>query len=309
MDPATESELSSFADVTVERDDADPTASTMAERLRGIDVVLSLNGHGARDVTPEALRDAGTVRLVCVAHPWGHFDDIEERTGIPVVEVSNAGTVAVAEWTVGAVLMGVRRLHAFDRALKAGSAWGEPRRSVGMLADTTVGIVGYGRTARYTARLLRCLGAAVVVATDSAAAEARAAGLEVVSLDELLSTADVVSLHQRVTDSTRGMLGRRKLARLKDECVLINGARAELYDEEGLVEELQSGRLSAYLDVYATEPLPLDHPFRTLDNVLITPHIAGNNAAMFRRCGRDAVTALREFAAGRLPRDRRYAFP
>ncbi|HEX8052731.1 MAG TPA: NAD(P)-dependent oxidoreductase [Thermoleophilaceae bacterium] len=311
MDSMTEAELASFADVVVEREDSPPGPDAMVARLRGCDAVLSLNGYGASDLTPDVLRAAGSVRMICVAHYWGgHFDAIEDETGIPVVEGSNAGTLAVAEWNVAAALMGVRRMHLFDRALKAGSPWGEPRRSAGLLAESTVGVVGLGRTGRYTARCFRALGARVIAHSASVPAEqAEAEGIALVPLDELLASADVVSLHHRVAGGTRGALGAREFGLLRDGCVFVNSARAELYDEAALVRELRTGRFSAYIDVFADEPLPRDHPFRSMDNVVLTPHVAGNNAPMFRRCGREAVATLREFAEGRTPDDRRYAYP
>ena len=104
------------------------------------------------------------------------------------------------------------------------------------------------------------------------------------------------------------MLGSREFALIKDGAVFVNSARAALYDEDALITELKNGRFSAYLDVFATEQLPLDHPFRTLDNVTITPHIAGDNAAMFARCGREAIITLKDFFDGKGLNDRQYVF-
>jgi phosphoglycerate dehydrogenase-like enzyme len=173
-----------------------------------------------------------------------------------------------------------------------------------------VGLVGLGRIGWYVAHYFREMGAEVV-AYDKYCTEEKAAeiGVRLVSLDELLKTADVVSLHLPVTDETRGMLGAKEFALIKDGAVFVNSARAALYDEEALVAELKKGRFTAYLDVFSREPLAMNHPFRSMGNVIITPHIAGSNATMFQMCGREAVETLRDYFAGKGLRDLQYAYP
>jgi phosphoglycerate dehydrogenase-like enzyme len=209
-----------------------------------------------------------------------------------------------------AALLGVRQHHVFDRRLKQGAAWAEPRQGVGMLGSSVVGLVGLGLIGRHLAQQLRAIGA-IVLAYDIGVSDeqARLLGIRLTTLDELLRIADVVSLHLPVTDRTRGMLGRREFALLHDGCLLINSARAELYDQDALVSELQTRRMSAVLDVFVHEPLPAGHVLRRLDNVVLTPHIAGDNLAMCRRCGREAIGTQRDVFAGRGLHDRRYAFP
>jgi phosphoglycerate dehydrogenase-like enzyme len=309
MDRANMSALLDFADVVCERDRDRPlSAGEVVARMAGCAAILSLNGEGAADVTAEVVRSVDTVRVVCIAQYWGagHFSDLTAKTGVPVIEGSNAGTVAVAEWIVGAALLGIRRLHVFDRALKSGSQWGE----AGMLAGSVAGMVGLGRIGRYTAQSLRALGVKVIAFSRSCRLEdAASIGVDLVSLDHLLRTADIVCLNHRVTDATKGLLGAREFAMIKPGAVLINAARAGLYDEAVLVEALRTGRFSACLDVFATEPLPARHPFRAMDNVFITPHIAGNNPAMFLRCARQSIATLRDYFEGRGMIDKKYAFP
>jgi phosphoglycerate dehydrogenase-like enzyme len=307
MDAANEALLASFADVVREPDAADPGR---LERLRGCTAILSLNGHGADDITPELLCAAEGVELVCIAHSWGHFEQLERESGVRVVEGSNAGTRAVAEWVLAAALIATRRLHRFDRALKQGSPWGEPRHSAGFLADKVVGVIGLGRTGRYVASAFRHLGVEVLAHTLSdATGLAAALDVRLVSLEELLRRADIVSLHHRPSDRTKNLLGAQELALMKDGGFLINSSHASLYDESALVAELERGRLAACIDVFEPEPLARDHPFRRLGNVLITPHIAANNAAMFLRCGREAIETLMVHATSGHAVDRRHAFP
>lgn len=309
MDEENEALLASFAEVVSEGDRATPLdADELIARMAGCRAILSLNGTGTGEITTEVLKAVGTVEVICISHWWEQLVGPAQEAGIQFTEGSNANTVAVAEWTVAAALMGIRRLHTFDRALKAGSPWAEPRRHAGMLCESTVGLVGLGRIGWYVAHYFTALGASVI-AHDKDRAKAAELGLPLVDLDELMATADVISLHLPVTADTTGLLGAREFSLIKDGAVLINSARAALYDEAALVAELGKNRFTAYLDVFSSEPLPLDHPFRGMDNVIITPHIAGDNAVMFRRCGREAIQTLQDYFDGKGLRDLQYFCP
>jgi phosphoglycerate dehydrogenase-like enzyme len=292
MDSRNEAALTEFATVIVERDQqSPPSLPVLRHRLSACSAILSLNGFGAGDITRELVNDLPALRVICIAHPWGQFGDLQR---VRVIEGSDAVTRAVTEWVVSAALMGVRQLHLFDGRLKRGSPWGEPRREVGMLSESTVGLIGLGRTGRRVARMFRAFGAIVIGYSRSCSAEL-AASLEItlVPLEELMRTADVISLHHQVAPDTRGIIGARELGWIKPGCVFINAARAALCDEGALVAELKTGRFTAYLDVFEVEPLPLAHPFRSMPNVVLTPHIAGNNSVMFRKCAREAIETLR----------------
>ena len=311
MDGANEAALAEFSDFVCDGTrSAAMDEDELIARMQGCTAILSLGGGGAHEITPRVLRAVGTVQAICIGHWCGQLVGAAAEVGIPLVEGSNANTVAVAEWTMAAALLSIRQLHTFDTRLKSGSPWAEPRRSVGLLRETSVGLVGLGRIGKYVARMFRMLGVDVM-ACDALATPADAAGLDIRlgTLDEVLATSDLISLHLPVLPSTRGLIDARALARMRDGAVFINSARAALCDEDALTRELQSGRISAVLDVFAVEPLPLDHPLRRLDNVIITPHLAGDNDVMFRRCSREAIATLRNFFAGRGLHDRRFAFP
>jgi len=309
MNDENEAHLRSFAEAVSEGDrDTALSADQLAERLTGCRAILSLNGIGAEEITADVLEAVGSIEVICIAHWWAQLVDAAREAGIRVTEGSNANTIAVAEWTIAAALMGIRKLPAFDQALKDGSPWAEPRRQVGLLCESTVGLVGLGRIGWYTAQCFRALGARVI-AHDKVATKADELGLPLVALEELLQTADVVSLHLPVTEETTGMLGSREFSLIKDGAIFINSARAALYDEAALVAELSKNRFTAYLDVFATEPLPLDHPFRTMANVTLTPHIAGDNAAMFLRCAREAIQTLKDYFDGKGLRSLQYRYP
>jgi len=150
-----------------------------------------------------------------------------------------------------------------------------------------------------------------VIAFDKLMREEEAAGMGIrlCPLDELLATADVVSVHLPVLPSTRGMLGAEHFALIKDGAVFINSARSAVYDEKALIAELQKERFEAYVDVYDIEPIPAGHPFRSMPNVVITPHIAGTNAAMGKRCAREAIESIRDYFDGKGATDKKFMFP
>jgi len=309
MNKDNEDLLASFAEV-VSDGPVETSISTdeLVKRMTGCSAILSLGGGGSHEITGDVLKAVGTVKVICIAHWCEQLAGAAKEAGITVTEGSNANTVAVAEWTVTAALMGVRRLHIFNEALKNKSPWGEPRRSVGLLCESIVGLVGLGRIGSYCAHYFRMLGAKVIAYDKYWTEEqADALGVTLMPLDDVLKTADILSLHLPVTNETKGMLGAREFALIKDGAVFINSARAALYDEKALITELQKARFSAFLDVFAEEPVPLDHPFRLMDHVMINPHIAGDNRAMFLRCGREAIETLRDYFAGRGLRNLQYA--
>ena len=313
MDAESEAYLSSFADVVNERGRTEPyTEEELIERMRGAEAVLSLNGMGTGELTPRVFREVGTVKLIVISHYWEQFSEIADelaQLGIRVVEGSNANTAAVAEWVMTAALMGVRRLTDFDAKMKAGSPWCEPRRTVGMLRGQKVGLVGMGRIGRFVTHLMHAFGAEVSVYDKYISDEAlREMGVARKSLDEIFAQSDIVSLHLPVTPETTGMIGAAQFEKIRDGAVFINSARAELYDEEALIRELAKNRFTAFLDVYASEPLPQESPLRTFANVLITPHIAGDNRDMFKLCGRQAIDTLKAYFDGREIEDKKYAF-
>ena len=297
MDRANEELLASFSEPVNERDRETPlTQDELISRMNGCSAILSLNGTGAEEeITYETLKAVNTIKIISISHWWGQFSEVPAGSGIKVIEGSNANTVAVAEWVLACALSGVRKIETFNSRLKSGSEWGEPRSEAGMLAGSVAGIIGLGRIGSYVSKYFKAMGAEVIVFDKYCpASRAKELGVPLVPLEAALK-ADVVSLHLPVTDETKGMLGRQHFAMIKDGAVFINSARAALYDEAVLVEELKKKRFAAYLDVFENEPLPIAHPFRTMENVTITPHIAGDNKQMFLRCGREAILALKDY--------------
>jgi len=301
MNEENEARLREFADVTTPAGQEMPRSEEELIRgLEGVDAILSLNGIGADEITTDVLRSVGTVKVAAISH-WWHGSHCKakamwEDAGVEVLDASDGNNEAVAEWCLGVAIMGARQLLDFDRALKGGDLWAEPRREAGLISESVVGLVGLGRVGRIFARHLVGIGA-TVLAYDKyvSAAEGEALGVKMVPLEEALGAADIVSFHLPVTDETRGIIGAKELATIRDGAVVINSARTAVLDNEAFMAELQRGRFRAFLDVFHQEPLPLDDPIRSMDNVFITPHIAGDNGPMFIRCGRMAIDALREW--------------
>ena len=231
-----------------------------------------------------ALLDAGAL-LACVGRLGVGLDNIDVETcqarSISVYPATGANDLAVAEYVIAAAMSLLR--GAYDsRAAVAAGAW--PRQAlVGReLSGKTMGLVGYGAIARETARRAVALGMRVVAVDPFLAPDAPDWGdTGQLGIDDLLSEADVVSLHVPLTAGTRHMISAETLARMKPDAVLINAARGGIVDETALAEALHANRLGgAALDVFEVEPLTEERGgmFEGLTNLILTPHVAGVTA-------------------------------
>jgi len=170
------------------------------------------------------------------------------------------------------------------------------------LDGSTVGLVGYGAIGQRVARVMLAFGAHVLV-VDPAIDLAKAPdGVEVVELDDLLRRSDVVSLHARLTDQTRGMIGADQIALMPRGAVLVNTARGGLLDYNATVDALESGHLgAAAFDVFPSEPVPAGSRLLTAPNVVMTPHLAGATRQTAHRAGSIAAEAVAAYLAGKDP--------
>jgi glyoxylate reductase len=258
------------------------------EPLSGVDVLL----EAVVAVGPEELDLLPDLRLVAnygVGYDRVDVDACRAR-GIAVTNTPGVLDAAVADLTLALILACRRHLVDSDRFVRAGRwerGWARPELLGRDLAGSTLGLVGMGRIGTEVARRAEAFGMQVVH-------HRRSDGLP---LDELLRAADVVSLHVPLTPATDGLVSRERLALLHDGATLVNTARGAIVDEEALVDELVSGRISAGLDVFAGEP---HVPERLLDlpNVVLTPHIASatveTRAAMTRVLVDNVLAFLRD---------------
>lgn len=296
------SALSALGPVRVPPDGADlADPAVLADLLAGADVVVT--GWGCAPLTARVLDAAPRLRLL--AHTGASVKPFVTpesfARGVRVTQAGDAMAYAVGEQALALTLALLHQVHRFDHALRTGADWSAaksapPRRE---LRGAVVGVVGASRTGRAYLRLVRALGARVLV-TDPylSAAEARELGATLVGLDDLLRSARVVSLHAPVLPATVGLLGARELALLPAGALLVNTARSALVDSDALLAALRAGRIDAALDVFDEEPLPVDHPLRRLPNVLLTPHEAAGTVESRRRAGQIVIDEIDRFGRG-----------
>jgi len=194
---------------------------------------------------------------------------------VPVANAAGFNARGVAEWVAGAAFALCRNLAWGDRAMRAGG-WPQAEmaaRNPRELHTQRVGIVGFGAIGARTARLFAALDCAVSYWTRRRRPEAAATYRE---LDDLVATSDILVIALPLTDETRGLLGPERLALLPEGALLINVARGGIAPDDAVLGALESGRLAgAALDVFDREPLPPDHPLRSREDVLLSPHAAG----------------------------------
>lgn len=231
--------------------------------------------YGSRRVI-EALPRLGALRVVQVNSAGVDWIAPSVPAGVELCSARGTRDAPVAEWVVGAILDSYKGLAGFRRQQER-ALW-EPRMPR-ELAGSKVLIVGYGSIGRAVEDRLRPFG----VEVTGVASRRRGDAHGVDALDELLPDADVVILLLPATPETVGLIGRRRLARLKTGALLVNAGRGTAVDTDALCDELESGRLEAALDVTDPEPLPPESRLWGLPNVLVTPHIAGDSPAADRR--------------------------
>jgi phosphoglycerate dehydrogenase-like enzyme len=242
--------------------------------------------------------------LRLVAHTAGSIRQLlpEGLVG-SAVRVSSAAHViadAVAEFTLLQILCSLRGLHVLDRDVRVGAWPGAADRNRGqLLAARTIGIIGGGRTGRAIVNLLHPFGSRILLCDPTWTGDAaRRNSVELVDLDTLLTSCDVISLHAPLLPSTELMIGSSELAVMRDGALLVNSARAGLIDAPALLAELQQGRIRAALDVFPDEPLPADSEWCQWPGLLLSPHAAGHTVDSHLRQGAASVNEVLNFLRG-----------
>lgn len=279
--------------------DIDPTL--VAERFddaRALaDVEVLITSWGCPPLNEAVLSAAP--RLRAVLHAAGSVKSLVTPScwerGLLVSSAADANAVPVAEYTVASILLagkgvfGLRDRYRRNRSFTLA----EVQPDIGN-NGRRVGIVGASRIGRKVMALLRPYDLELSLYDPYT----RVDGVRQASLEELLATSDIVSLHAPATEETQHMIDRERLALMPDGAVLINTARGSLVDTDALVAELKTGRLSAVLDVTEPEPLPPGSPLFDLPNVFLTPHIAGSQGNELARMGSAVLDELERLATG-----------
>jgi D-3-phosphoglycerate dehydrogenase / 2-oxoglutarate reductase len=278
LDAATWQAL--LADLPVEASvPAERTPEAVTAAIRAADIVIG-DWTGALGLTAEQV--AAAPGLAFVQQPSVGVDSLDlpalTAAGVPVANAGDANAVSVAEWVIGASYAALRWLAWADAQTRAGE-WPQldiARRGGGELTGRRVGIVGMGRIGVETAKRYVALGADVAHWSRRERTPQEAGGARWLPLEDLLRHSQLLVVLVALTPETRGLLSAELLALLPAEAFVVNAARGGIVDEAALVEALDAGRLAgAALDVYATEPLPLDSALRASDRVLLSPHAAG----------------------------------
>ncbi len=222
------------------------------------------------------------------------------RRGIAVCNVPDWGNDSIAEFTFGLILAVAKKLLP-SHAMALQTVWPEEELRSLELRGMTIGLVGLGNIGLLVAEIAQGFGLTVLAYTQNPGRPRRAtsARVEFVALDELLRRSNILSLHCKLTDETRGLIGARELALLPPRAILVNTARGPVVDTAALVAALKSGTVwGAGLDVFDQEPLPEQHPLKGLPNVVLAPHVAGQTDTARRKLYASTVSNIDAFVAG-----------
>ena len=290
------SPVTSRADVTVYSDHV-ADADALVDRLTPFDVVFVM-----RERTPlprSIIERLPRLRMIASTGPFNASIDMDAAAEAGIHVGTTGGSVASTVELTWALILAASRHLVAERRSVADGGW---QTSVGRELDRRVlAVLGLGRIGTRVARIGAAFGMDVVAWSQNLTPEdAAEAGVRYVPRDEFFAIADVVSVHLKLSERSRGLIGAVELAAMKPTALLVNTSRGPIVDEPALIDALRSRAIGgAALDVFDTEPLPADHPLRTLDNVLATPHIGYVADRPYRIFFRDGVAAISDWLDGR----------
>jgi D-3-phosphoglycerate dehydrogenase len=280
------------------------SVSELIEKIDGVEVVAT---HLA-PFTAEVFKNAPNLKMLGVCRGGPVNIDLKAATqaGVLVAYAPGRNAQAAAEFAIALMMSAMRRITRADADLHKGIWRGDfySYDKTGIeIGGATVGLIGYGAIGRIVARILKAIGAHVIVFdpyTDQATAIAD--GVEITSLDDLLTRSDVVSLHARLTKESTHMLNEDNMKLLPHGAVIVNSARGGLMDYAPLPALLSSGRIGAVaLDVYDVEPPPANWPLLGCENVILAPHLAGATKQTAWRAAAITADEIGRFLEGREP--------
>jgi phosphoglycerate dehydrogenase-like enzyme len=272
------------------------------QRLASIEVLIT--GWGSPQIGPHELDRMP--RLRAIFHAAGtvkaHISPAAWERGVIVTSAADANAQPVAEYTLAAILMSGKGVPDIaDAYARDPAASGNDREDIGNY-QRTVGIIGASRIGRRVIALLQPFDVTVLLYDPHLTAGDPVEQLaERTELNDLMRRASVVSVHAPLLPETVGMIGREQLELMPAGAVLINTARAPIVDQDALIDAVRDRGIRAVLDVTDPEPLPADHPLRSLPGVFLTPHVAGALGNELRRLGESALGDIELFSAGSQP--------
>ena len=277
---------------------------TPAEQIRrAADADILINSRGLVKWPAELLRQLPKLKLISLCSIGTDMIGLDEakKRGITVCNQPGRTAPVVAEHGFGLMFALAKRAAFLTASMKAG---GWPRMDNIYLQRKTLGIIGTGHIGAEMARLGRAVGMNVIAWTyHPSAARAQELGVQFVSLDELLRTADVVSLHVRLTEESHHLIGERELSLMKPDALLINVARGGVIDTDALINALNSGHLGgAAIDVYDQEPIPTNDLLLECEQIILTPHCADMTPEGVELLNEGAVDNIIAFLEG-TPKD------
>jgi len=283
---------------TVDYYDTPPqNKADLVQRVRDADVVFL--DYSVMDA--EVIAACPKLKFICFfGIGYGNCIDVAAATkhGVTVSYTPGYGATAVAEYTLGLAFGLTRHIAAAYYSLKHGE-WLSAKFQGVDLKGKTLGLVGLGPIGADMARLGAGIGMRILGWTRSATSDRAVHGLKLVSLEELFTAADVVSIHVALNAQTERLVSRTLLEKMKPSAYFINTSRAKVVDTQALADLLQRGKIAgAALDVHDEEPAPLNYVFASLPNVLVTPHIAYNSKEAGENMLRIAYATLEAFLKG-----------
>lgn len=271
-----------------------------AAALAGFEILVLMR---ERTKFPKALLDRlPALRMIALTGARTWTIDIEEcdRRGIYICHTGQGNsTAATAELTLALLLAAARNLPAADASMRDGRFQQGVAPGV-TLEGKVLGVIGLGKIGTRMARYGQALGMEVIAWSPNLTPErAAAGGARLVDKATLLRTADAVTLHVVLSERSRGLLGAEDLALMKPGAILVNSSRGPLVDEAALLARLRTGTLIAALDVYDQEPLPADHPLRSMPNTVLTPHLGYGSREVYRTFYGESIENVLAFLDGK----------
>ncbi|WP_426436647.1 D-2-hydroxyacid dehydrogenase family protein [Bradyrhizobium genosp. P] len=294
--------LADAAELTFFNDHISDT-DALVSRLAPFDVVCVMRER--TPLTAEIIGRLPALKLIASTGPGNASIDIgaARARGIEVVN-TGYNSYPTIELTWGLILASARHIVTEAQGLRTGS-W---QKTLGVgLHGKTLGIVGLGRVGVGVARVGLAFGMRVIAWSQNLTSDkASEHGVTLVTKQELFRTSDIVSVHLILSHRSRGLVGKSEFDLMKPSGLLVNTSRGPIVDESPLIEALRANRIAgAAVDVFDREPLPLDHPFRSLPNVLATPHIGYVADDLYRTFYQDTVSNIVSWLAGRRAADPR----